>query len=150
MCGLADLLFFLFFFLTCHPTSTDCLEGVLVCGLADRLGEPVVLSDEVGRCDPDRFQRRCIGEVEDLVQVGADLEQLAGQQRVDVETLPLGLSRQLRDDARTGQAEVEGRETVRRVETASEPARTVTAAGVKTLRLVPVGNDPFKPFAWFR
>jgi hypothetical protein len=95
----------------------------------------------VGRRDPERVQGQGVGEVEDLVQVGADLEELSGQQRVDRESLPLGLTRQLCSDARSGQAEVEHREAVRRVEPPAQASRTIPAARVEALGLVPVGDD---------
>lgn len=101
----------------------DGLDGVLVGRLADLLREPVVVANEVTRRDADPVQRRRVGEVEHLAGVGADLEELAGQQRVDRESLPLGLTRQFGDDAWPGQAQVEDREAVRRVEPVVVPAR---------------------------
>lgn len=77
-----------------------------------------------------------VGEVEDLLEIGADLEQLARRQGVDVEALPLCRSRQIGDDTRMGQAEVEDRKAVRRVEPAPAAATAVAAARVKALGLV--------------
>lgn len=110
-------------------------------GLADLLGEPVILPNKICLRDLELVLNRRVGEVENLFQVGADLEHLTGQKRRYAQSLSLGLAAQFRNNAWSREAKVEHREAVRRVEPPAKPTCAVATARIESLRLVAVGDD---------
>ena len=113
---------------------------MLVCRLADLIGELTVVAEEVGWIDGKRLQGAAMREIEHLGEPDRDSPQLARQQIVDRQPLPISLTREFSNNAGPRCAQVDHREAVRRVEPTTKATRPITTSRIEPAHLFPIAG----------